>query len=141
MHPHMSRVTFRRAAALAAASLLLSGCESLALTALGVGASQAVGQTLNGIGQRTFTAPLRKVKRASVNALNRMGMTLDSLRKTETGEVIVARAGRREVHVELESLTASATRVRVTARDGGWLFLDGSTATEIIFQTEKMLGA
>jgi hypothetical protein len=134
----MSRETFRRAALLSAACLLLSGCESLAVTALGLGASQAMGHTLSGISYRTFTAPITKVKNASVGALKHMGMTLDSASKTETGELILARAGRREVQIEIESLTSNATRVRVTARDGG-LFYDSSTATEIIVQTEKLL--
>lgn len=140
MQKRMSRETLRRATAIAAAAFLLSGCESIAITALGLGASQAMGHTLNGINYRTFTAPLGKVKSASVGALKRMGMKLDSSSKTETGELIVARAGRREVYVELESLTANATRVRVTARDGGW-FYDSSTAAEIIVQTERLLGS
>lgn len=138
MQTSMSRATLRRIAALSVACVFLSGCESLAVTALGLGASQAMGHTLSGISYRTFTAPITKVKHASVGALKRMGMTLDSFSKTETGEVILARAGRREVQIEIESLTANATRVRVTARDGGF-FYDSSTATEIIVQTEKLL--
>lgn len=135
----LSREKVCRVAALCAACVLLSGCESLAVTALGLGASQAMGHTLSGISYRTFTAPLIKVKTASVGALKHMGMKLDSTSKTETGELILARAGRREVQIEIESLTSNATRVRVTARDGGF-FYDSSTATEIIAQTEKLLG-
>jgi hypothetical protein len=134
----MSRGTIRRAAALCVACVLLAGCESLAVTALGLGASQAMGHTLSGISYRTFTAPITRVKTASVGALKHMGMTLDSSSKTETGELILARAGRREVQIEIESLTSNATRVRVTARDGSF-FYDSSTASEIIAQTEKLL--
>jgi hypothetical protein len=54
------------------------------------------------------------------------------------GEVIFARAGKREIEVELEALTSNATCMRVIARDGG-IFYDSSTATEIILQTEKVL--
>ena len=55
-------------------------------------------------------------------------------------EIERARLGRREIEVELEMLSAQATRMRVVARDGGLFSYDGATATEIIVQTEKGLG-
>jgi len=47
--------------------------------------------------------------------------------------------GKRELEVELESVTEFTIRMRVVARDGGF-FYDGATAAEIIVQTEKGLG-
>jgi hypothetical protein len=88
---------------------------------------------------RTFTAPLTKVKNASIAALRRMGIEAGEVKKIDTGEVITARVGNREIEVELESLTAQTTRMRVVARNGGF-FNDGATAAEIIAQTRKSLG-
>jgi hypothetical protein len=68
-----------------------------------------------------------------------MGIATEEVRKIDNGEMITARVGRREIQVELESLTANTTRMRVLARDGS-LFYDGATASEIIVQTEKVLG-
>lgn len=127
------------AATVLAAAGLLSGCEPLSLAALGVGGSAAVSHKVNGTPYRTFTAPLSKVKSASMGALKRMGIKAQTTTKIENGELITARAGKREIEVELESLTPNTTRMKVVARQGG-LFYDSATATEIIAQTEKRLG-
>ncbi|HLX81518.1 MAG TPA: DUF3568 family protein [Burkholderiales bacterium] len=134
--------TLRRGSALAlvfAAWIPLAGCESLAVMAAGVGGSAAVTHTLNGITYRTFTAPLAKVKYASLSALDRMGIKSRPAEKIAHGELIKASANAREIEIEFESLTPSTTRMKVIARDGG-VFYDSATATEIILQTEKQLG-
>jgi hypothetical protein len=118
---------------------LLSACEPLSLAALGIGGTAAVNHKMSGTPTRTFTAPLAKVRIASIGALKRMGITTDGTKKIENGEVITARAGNREIEVELEFLTVNTTRMRVIARNGS-LFYDGATASEIIAQTEKSLG-
>ena len=128
-----------RAAALVVPALMLGGCETLALTTLGIGGSAAVNHQMSNTPSRTFTAPLTKVKNASIAALRRMGIEAGEVKKIDTGEVITARAGNREIEVELESVTAQTTRMRVVARNGGF-FHDGATAAEIIVQTRKSLG-
>lgn len=127
------------AASLLAAAGLLAGCEPLSLAALGVGGSAAVNHKVNGTPYRTFTAPLSRVRIASMGALKRMGIKAEGTTKIENGELITARAGKREIEVELESLTPNTTRMKVVAREGG-LFYDSATASEIIAQTEKKLG-
>jgi hypothetical protein len=122
-----------------ALAVLLSGCEPLSLTALGIGGSAAVNHKMSSTPTRTFTVPLLKVKTASMGALKRMGIPAGEVRKVDNGEIITTRIGKREIEVELESLTANTTRMRVVARDGS-LFYDGATASEIIVQTEKVLG-
>jgi len=124
----------------AASAVMLSACEPLSMAALGVGGSAAVNHRVGNVGTRTFTASLPKVKTASLGALRRMGVQADPAQKTENGELITARAGNREIEVELESLTSNTTRMRVIARTSGSFFYDGSTAAEIITQTEKQLG-
>lgn len=128
-----------QAVALLVAALMLGGCETLSLTLLGIGGSAAVSHQMASTPSRTFTVPLTKVKNASIAALRRMGIEAGDVKKIETGEVITARVGNREIEVELESITAQTTRMRVVARNGG-LFYDGATAAEVIAQTQKGLG-
>src|SRR2546423_10892477 len=131
--------TLRHFVTLAVLATLLSGCEPLSLTALGIGGSAAVNHKMSSTPTRTFTATLLRVKTASIGALKRMSIATEEVRKIDNGEMITARVGRREIQVELKSLTANTTRMRVLARDGS-LFYDGATASEIIVQTEKVLG-
>lgn len=119
---------------------LLAGCETLSLTALGIGGSAMVQHRVSGTPARTFTAPIGKVRRASMTALKRMGIVPGGLKKIEKGELIVAEAGGREIEVELEAITPNTTRMQVTARRTGFFQYDAPTASEIIEQTEKGLG-
>ena len=122
------------------ACLALAACQPFAITVAGAGASALIAHKLNGASYRTFTASLPAVKRASLGALKRMGIALDSTETFETGEILLARAEGRSVEIELEPISPRATRMRVTTRDGG-LFYDNATATEIVAQTQKMLAA
>ena len=128
------------AIAVVTACAALNGCAPVAITAAGVGGSTAVNHTLSGITYRTFTAPLPRVRSASLSALAKMGLQRESSQKNEHGETILAKATGREIEIELEALSPNATRMRVTAKNGG-LFYDSATATEIVIQTEKALGA
>lgn len=128
-----------RTLALLCASIGLAACEPLAITSFGVGASSAVSHTLGGITYRTFTAPVARVKMASLSALNRMGIRHIGTEKVKEGEVLKAVATDRQIEITLEPLSPTATRVRVVARNGG-IFFDSSTAIEIILQTERLLG-
>lgn len=118
---------------------VLAGCEPMAITAFGVGASTGVSHSLNGITYRTFTAPASRVKTATLTALNRMGIKFQSSTKIEGGELIKAATPERNIEVELESISAQTTRMRVTAQRNTFLY-DSATATEIILQTEKSMG-
>ena len=117
-----------------------SGCVPLALTAVGVGMATGVSHTLGGIVYKTFTAPRAQVKHATMMALNRMQIKVVETRKNGDSEIIVAKAGDRNIEVDLEALTPSTTRMSVTAKKDGGLLRDGATATEIILQTEKLMG-
>ena len=121
--------------------LALAGCEPLALALLGAGATSAVRYNIDGIAARTFTAPAASVKRASLTALERMGIALAATSSGDAIEVITARAGRRDIEIELEPISPRATRLRVTARDDSSIFYDSATALEIVQQTEKLLAA
>ena len=121
-------------------ALPLSGCAAVALTAAAVGGGVAANHQLGGIAYRTFTAPLPKVRTAAMAALKRMGIKPDGSEKIELGERLLAKAGDRNIEIELEALTTNTTRMRVVAKKDGGVVVDSSTAVEIITQTEKSIG-
>ncbi|HYA27177.1 MAG TPA: DUF3568 family protein [Acidobacteriota bacterium] len=124
-------------------SLLLSGCASVALTLFGVGAGVTTGTsvayTMDGIAYRTFTVPLPQVESATRTALDRMGIKVDSTAAIDQGKAIRATSNDREIEIELERVSPKTTRIRTVAKQG-FFFKDRATATEIIIQTEKVLG-
>ena len=114
--------------AIGACLLLLAACQPAALALLGAGATSAVRYNIDGVASRTFTAPAATVKKASLNALERMGIKADSPSGSDEGEVLLARAINRDIEIEVEPISDRATRVRVTARNGSSLFYDTATA-------------
>ena len=134
--PHQQRA-YRTAAVLVMFSVFASGCDPILLTAFGVGSAAGVQHTLSGISYRTFTASLPEVRAAALAALNRMGVNHSTRRKTEEGEVITAKAGGRDIEIELDAITPKTTRMRTTVRNG--VLMDSATGTEIILQTERIL--
>jgi len=124
----------------AAAIALLPGCAAVAVTAAGVGMATGVSHTLGGIVYKTFSAPQAKVHRSTVAALNRMQIKVVDTTRDGNKELIKARAADRDIEIEIESLTPNTTRLTVTASKQGSLLRDSATATEIILQTEKLVG-
>jgi hypothetical protein len=127
-------------AVLALGSLSLGGCAAVGLTALGVGMGTGVGHHLGGMVYKTFTAPQAQVRKATHGALGRMQVKVVKSERNGTSETITAKAGDRDIDIVLESLTPNTTRMKVTARQNGGFLTDGATATEVILQTEKMVG-
>ena len=125
---------------LALGSLSLQGCVAVGLTALGIGMSTGVSHTLSGMVYKTFTTPQANVKKATYTAFNRMQIRVVNAKKSGTTETIVAKAGDRDIEVELEALTPATTRMLVTAKKDNGILRDGATATEVILQTEKFVG-
>lgn len=119
--------------------VLLAGCAPVAVTTFGVGAGAGVSHTLGGMVYKTFTEPLPKVKKALLVALDRMGIEVTSTEKTELGLRINSKAADRIIEVELEAITPKATRIRAIAKKDS-IIMDSATATEIILQTDKVLG-
>ena len=119
---------------------VLPGCAAVALTAVGVGMATGVSHTLGGIVYKTFAAPQPKVRRSTVAALGRMQIRIVESKHDGSTEVIEARAADRNIKVEIEALTPNTTRLSVTAIKDGGLIRDAATATEIILQTEKLVG-
>lgn len=128
------------AAVAAMAAMALAGCAPIALTALGIGMSTGVSHQLGGIVYKTFTNSQAQVKKATLSAFNRMQIKVTEVKRNGTTEVILGKAGDRDIEVELESLTPNTTRMIATAKKDSGLLRDGATATEIILQTERIIG-
>ena len=135
--------TLFHAICLLSSVLLFSGCAAVGLTLFGVGAGvttgTAVSYTLDGVAYRTFAAPLPEVEKATRTALHRMGIPVEATASIEKGKAIKATTSDREIEIELEIVSSRTTRMRTVAKQGIF-FKDRATATEIIIQTEKVLG-
>ena len=116
----------------------LSGCQPLALSVLGAAGGEALRYSYTGATYRTFTASATEVKHASLEALERMGISFESFDRFDYGELIYARAENRAIEIEIEAISARATRMRIAAKNGGF-FYDSATANEIVAQTERSL--
>ena len=116
----------------------LSGCQPLALSVLGAAGGEALRYSYTGATYRTFTASAAEVKHASLEALERMGIAFESFARFDYGELIYARAENRAIEIEIEAISARATRMRIAAKNGGFLY-DSATASEIVAQTERVL--
>lgn len=126
-----------------AAALMLNSCATLGLSLLSSGAGiltgQSVAYTMDGFAYRTFTAPIAEVESATRTALGRMGIRVDASASMDQGKTLRALGFDREIEIELEMVSAKATRMRTVAKQG-LFFKDRATATEILIQTEKVLG-
>jgi hypothetical protein len=104
---------------------LASGCATIESTWKSVTGSSV---------EKTFNAPIARVKPAFVTTLNQMGMPIAAIEVRGKNEVVKAKRGEKSVEVEFERLTASSTRVRVNGSDD-------ATAGQVMRDTEKRLGA
>ena len=119
---------------------LLGGCETVAITALGVGASAGVMHTASSVQYRTFTVPPGRVKRAVLAAFDRMDIEVQGEEERGQIDVITATGANRAIEVELERMSRGTTQLRAVAKHN--LFVhDSATAREIVEQTEAALAA
>jgi hypothetical protein len=108
------------------AALNLSGCAAAALTAGGIAGSAGVNHTLSGIVYKTFTASVKDLRLATLKTLNKMQVKVTADKKEKFGWRVDGTAFERTIEIELERLTAGATRMRVTTNKGS-LFKDSAT--------------
>jgi hypothetical protein len=118
------------------------GCAALGLALLsagvGTGAGQGISYTLDSIGYKTFTTPVENLESATLKTLKRMDIEVKEKERTDSGIKISAKAGDRDVDIELDRLTSQTARMRVDATLK-WIFKDRATAVEIIAQTAQTL--
>jgi len=125
--------------------LSMGGCAGAGLAVVGAGTGVAMGTgvdyTLNGIAFKTFTAPVDDVKVATRSGLQNMGIEITkdgAAEKDEFAWRIEGTANKRQIAVDIQSLTPKTTRIRVVAEDGIF-FKDKATEAEIIYQTADAL--
>jgi hypothetical protein len=122
-----------------AIALATQGCSAVGLSVFGAGAgvagSTGTSYTLDSVAYRTFTMSTDDMRRATLAALKRMDIKVQTDEAKPDGPHLVAQAGDRTVDIELERLTSRTTRMRVSVKHG-WIFRDRATAGEIIAQTE-----
>lgn len=82
--------------------------------------------------EKTFNVPIARVKPAFVTTLNQMGMPIAAIEVRGKSEVVKAKKADKSVEVEIERLTASSTRVRVSGSDD-------ATTGQVMRDTEKRL--
>lgn len=102
--------------------VLAAGCTSI----------ESAWKNATGTGvEKTFNAPIARVKPAFISTLNQMGMPISALEVRGKNEVVRARRADRSAEIEFERLGASSTRVRVS----------GSDEAQIMREAEKRLRA
>jgi len=107
----------------------------MAVSAVGGG----IAYTVTNVAYKTFNYPLDQVSQATTLALKKMAMPIEGNSETERGRKIKACTEKRlKIVVELEPITSKCTKMKVTAKKG-LIFKDKATATEIIYQTDKIL--
>lgn len=118
------------------------GCAGIGLALFGVGAGisggTGVSYTLDSIAYKTFAASETELRAATLQTFKRMAIEVTETQKTESGTDITATAGDRTVEVEIDRITARASRMRVVVKKG-WFLRDRATAGEIIVQTADTL--
>ncbi|HUX64213.1 DUF3568 family protein [Sulfuricella sp.] len=125
-------------ALLIASLTILTGCDPLSLTALGVGAGAGINHTVNGYTYHTFSEALPRVKQAALVALKRMSIKVESTEKNGVFETINAKSSGRSIELELEVISPKVTRLRSVARKNPFV-MDSATAEEVIAQTRRAL--
>jgi hypothetical protein len=117
---------------------LLAGCEAAVLTALGGG---CFGGRLTHV-HRHYLSYIYRAAAAGEGGeyagAAAYAYKVVSNGKIDGGEEISASSLDRSIDIELESISSSTTRMRVTAKKNFFIY-DSATATEIISQTKKYL--
>jgi len=111
------------------------------MTLFGVGAGVATGyfslfHVGRGIAYRTFTASITG-RRSYTYCSGSYGNKIQATFQNRAGKAIKAMTNDREI--ELEMVSAKTPKIRTVAKQGIF-FKDRATTTEIIMQTERVLG-
>lgn len=117
---------------------LLSGCATLALSALGAGAGVGIPYVVTDCADRTLNFSFEQVTQLTPQVLQKMDIAVIDNNQTENGKRIRASATNLDITIDMERVTTRATRVTINAKKGGFI-KDKATAEEIINQLERML--
>ncbi|MBI2307273.1 MAG: hypothetical protein HYU78_08210 [Rhodocyclales bacterium] len=124
---------------LALSAPLFQGCNTLAVTMLGVGANIGISHQISGYASKTFVRPLPDILDAAEAALGLMEIGVFTIDAHGDNRTIWAYAGDLSIEIELDALTPTTTRMRVIARRSIGVLVDASTAQAITLETETQL--
>jgi hypothetical protein len=124
--------------------LFSASCAQFPFSALslfgGNSSTPGVTHSLTGVATRTLAAPMLEVHAATLEALRKLGMRHETVSDSGTIRMVRAEAQSRQVEIEYQVLKPTSTQIRVTVRNGGFLY-DRAAADEIIAQTERQLAS
>ena len=121
--------------------LALSGCALClggAVSASVSGGAAGVDYTFTNSAYKTISAPVVDVEAALHRALKKMSIKQTKREAKEDKVSITGVTGNLDIHIDLDKVTATVTKIEVKAKKGVFV-KDKSTATEIIVQTEENL--
>lgn len=127
----------RIAASLVLAAILLQGCVTLAVSAVGLASSAGLEHMLGGTAHKTFSHSLPEMRLAALKTLKRMDIEVARDLRQDGGWKIRGKAGERFVDIEFEALTERATYMTVIVAEGDVFNPDKATSAEIITQTAE----
>ena len=116
----------------------LAGCAALVVTGAVAGTVAGIEYTYDNVAYKTFSFPYDPTYRATMRALERMGIGVAGTKKTNKGTEIVANTVDLRIEIELEKVTEKSTKVSVNAKKGVFS-KDKATASEILVQVGKGL--
>jgi hypothetical protein len=109
-----------------------AGCEYAVGPTL-TGVSMGVAYLYSNIAERTVCCSLDKMKRATVSALNKMGIPVHDQSEADGERKIRAKTKDLDITIKLKEITDKSTKIKVSARNG--ILKDKATALEIIRQS------
>jgi hypothetical protein len=112
-----------------------AGCEYAVTTAV-TGVSMGIAYLYMSVAERTVSFDLNRMGRASVMALNKMGISIRDQFTAEGETKIWAKAKDLDITIKLKEITAKSTKMKVDARHV--IIKDKATALEIIRQTVEL---
>jgi uncharacterized protein DUF3568 len=115
-----------------------SGCVTILAAGAITGATQYVKYTVDSTAKRTFSENLNHVMRASIDVLKKMNITIDTVKKKESGAKIQAVANDLKIKISIHPITDNTTKVSIDALKYAVL-RDKATADEIITQIDVAL--
>lgn len=112
-----------------------AGCQ-YAVTGALTGVTMGIGYLYANIAEKTVAFDLDRMSRATVLALQKMGISIAHESKAEGQRRIRGRAKDLDITVKLKEITHKSTKIKVSARNV--IIKDKATALEIIHQTVKV---
>ena len=128
-----------RAALLTAGLLAAKGCAGIPLTVAALTTGVGVDQMANGVAYKTYPLPTERVRRAALEALDRMAIAVVADSEERTGWRIQGATEERRVNIELEPVTSETTRMRVVVHKGSMFSKDSETGRMIVVRTSEAL--